>query len=66
MYSKVNIFKDRDGFTYSHPERSCKRCLNYPCVEQMDSLLSDFAKYGCVNYDDINAFHGNKRNNTSR
>lgn len=58
MCSKVNIFKDKDGFTYSHPERSCERCLKYPCIDRMETLLSDFAKYGCVNYDDVNTFRG--------
>lgn len=64
MYNKVNIFKDRDGFTYAHPERSCTRCLNYPCIEKMDTLFSDFAKYGCINFDDINTFRGSKRTNS--
>lgn len=48
--------KDRDGFSYKHPERSCKRCLKYPCLENMDVLKSDFAKYGCKNFDDSNVF----------
>ena len=63
MCPKVNIFKDSDGFTYAHPERSCKRCLNYPCLENMDTLRSDFAKYGCVNFNDINIFRGSSRDN---
>ena len=59
MRSKINIFKDADGFTYAHPERSCERCTNYPCIEKMDELLSNFAKYGCVNYNDIFTLSGN-------
>ncbi len=50
------IFKDPDGFYYKFPERSCKRCLKYPCINNMDNLKSDFAKYGCKNWDDMNTF----------
>lgn len=57
---KVNLFKDRDGFTYPYPERSCDRCLKYPCFSDMDKLFCNFAKYGCVNFDDVNTFHGYK------
>lgn len=60
MCTKINIFKDKDGFTYQHPERSCNRCLNYPCIDNMDKLLSDFAKYGCIHFDDVNTFRGSK------
>lgn len=49
-------FKDKDGLTYRHPERSCKKCLNYPCIEHMDKLYSDFAKYGCRNWSDSDIF----------
>lgn len=50
------MFKDKDGFHYKHPERSCKRCLNYPCLEKMDTLKGDYAKYGCVGWSDENVF----------
>ncbi len=50
------IFKDPDGFHYKHPERSCKRCKKYPCLEGMEVLKGDHAKYGCVYWDDINVF----------
>jgi hypothetical protein len=53
----MNVFKDRDGLTYAHPERSCSTCLNYPCLDNMETLLSDFAKYGCINYSDVNIFN---------
>lgn len=49
-------YKDKDGFSYKHPERSCLRCLNYPCLPHMDKLLCDFAKYGCKNWSDSNTF----------
>lgn len=51
------MFKDKDGFHYKHPERSCKRCMKYPCLKDMDKLKSDFARYGCLNYEDINTFN---------
>lgn len=52
---KVN-FKDEDGFAYKHPERSCSRCLEFPCIPEMEKLKGDFAKYGCLHYRDINVF----------
>ena len=50
------IFKDPDGFHYKHPERSCNRCKNYPCIDNMSNLKGDFAKYGCKGWDDMNIF----------
>lgn len=51
------MFKDKDGFHYKYPERSCKRCLNYPCLENMHVLKCDFAAYGCKLYEDANIFN---------
>lgn len=48
--SKV-ILKDK------YPQRSCKKCLNYPCIEDMDKLKSNFAKLGCDNWLDSNVFN---------
>ena len=50
------MFKDKDGFHYKHPERSCTRCKNYPCLSNMDKLLSNFAAYGCKMFKDSNIF----------
>lgn len=50
------MFKDKDGFHYKHPERSCSRCMNYPCIKDLEKLKGDFAKYGCIDYKDINFF----------
>lgn len=50
------MFKDPDGFHYKHPERSCRNCSKYPCVENMENLKGNFAAYGCLNFDDINTF----------
>lgn len=30
--------------------------MNYPCLPHMDKLKSDFAKFGCKNFDDANIF----------
>ena len=49
-------FKDSDGFHYKHPERSCKKCLKYPCLNKMDKLKSNFGAYGCRYYEDENTF----------
>lgn len=50
------IFKDKDNYHYKFPQRSCSRCLNYPCVPSIDKLKSDFAKFGCKNFADVNVF----------
>lgn len=50
------MFKDRDGFHYKYPERSCKRCLKYPCIEKMENLQGNFAAYGCKMFEDENIF----------
>lgn len=55
-------FKDPDGFHYKYPERNCKRCLKYPCIDKQYLLKSNFAAYGCKNYSDSNIFNVN--NNT--
>ena len=49
-------FKDKDGFRYKHPERSCKRCTKYPCLPKMSLVFGDFAAYGCTMYEDDNTF----------
>lgn len=58
MSSDKVIFKDKDGFRYKYPERSCKKCMKYPCILNMDKLKSDFAKYGCKDWVDSNVFNG--------
>lgn len=57
MSASEVIFKDKDGFHYKHPERSCKRCKNYPCISGMDKLKGDFASYGCTLFEDANVFN---------
>lgn len=42
--------KDDEGIKYKFPDRSCKKCLNYPCFKGMEVLSSDMAKYGCKHY----------------
>lgn len=51
------MFKDKDGFHYKYPERSCDRCLKYPCLEKMEILKSNFAKFGCRGWEDVNTFN---------
>lgn len=47
------IFKDPDGVVYKYPNRTCKDCIKYPCMKNMDTVFSsDFAKYGCTKYKD--------------
>lgn len=68
MHSKITLLKDKDGILYSNPERSCKHCLNYPCLDHFELLRCDIAKYGCDKFADSTIFvprklHATKRNN---
>lgn len=54
------IFRNKDNFHYKFPQYSCKRCLNYPCLSNMEVLKSDFAKFGCRRYKDANVFEWKK------
>ena len=47
------ITKDKDGFRYKYPDRDCEKCEKYPCIENMSILKSNFAKFGCKNYQDV-------------
>ena len=49
-------FSDENGFHYKHPERSCEKCLKYPCVKNMEILRGNFAAYGCSRFEDSNTF----------
>lgn len=53
--SAIN-FNDESGHHFKHPERSCKKCLKYPCIKGMDVLVGNFAAYGCTLFEDINTF----------
>ena len=55
MASKIT-YNDGSDYTYRFPERSCKTCIKYPCIKDMQNYKSDFAKCGCINYADINTF----------
>ena len=57
MSSIEMMFKDKYNFHYRFTQYSCKRCLNYPCLPNMDKLKSDFAKFGCKKFDDANVFN---------
>lgn len=41
--------KDKFGVKLKFPNRSCKECDNYPCLD-ITNLRSDFAKYGCTEW----------------
>ena len=40
-----------DGVKYKFPERSCKKCVKYPCFVGMEKRSCDFAKYGCIEFE---------------
>ena len=42
--------RDANGVYYKFPDRTCKDCLKYPCLDAMDKLLCDLAAYGCKHY----------------
>lgn len=42
--------KDPFGIKLKYPYRTCKDCQNYPCFPEIDICKSDFAKYGCIEY----------------
>ena len=43
----MQIIKDRNGIKLKFPEMSCKDCLSYPCMQNMNQFKCDIAKYGC-------------------
>lgn len=45
----MQIVKDKWGITLKYPQRTCKQCIRFPCME-MEHLRCDFAKYGCTDY----------------
>lgn len=51
--TKYRFDYDRDGIKYQHPERSCKWCKCYPCMELSEKVDVDFAKYGCEEYEEL-------------
>ena len=50
MDKTISGLKDPTGLVYKHPARSCDKCLQYPCIDNMSILVSNFAAYGCENY----------------
>lgn len=50
---KISFNRDADGIIYQRPDHSCKWCSKFPCVEGIESFDVDFAKYGCIEYDEV-------------
>lgn len=61
----MNIFEDDDKVKYKYLDRSCKVCKKYPCIEGMDKLPTDFAKYGCTLFEDYRIISGNRKRKVS-
>lgn len=57
---KLNLYKDKFGVKYKYPNRSCKRCIRYPCFDGIDKCRCDFAQYGCIDYNDNHRSQINK------
>ena len=51
--SILKVSKDKYGVKLKYPERSCKDCRKYPCFSGIENCKSDFAKYGCTYYSEI-------------
>ena len=50
---EINTTKDKDGIVYKNPHLSCKQCGKYPCFIGQEKSKLDYAKYGCIKYEDI-------------
>ena len=48
--NRENFTKSKDGHVYKYPDRSCKTCSKYPCMDNHENRECDYAKYGCVQY----------------
>lgn len=44
------IIKDDFGIQLKYPERECKSCMRYPCMQNFEIFKCDFAKYGCKDW----------------
>ena len=47
--------KDKDGIKLKYPERSCSQCIRFPCMQNMEELKCNMAKYGCREFKDNNS-----------
>lgn len=43
---------DGYGINYKYPERKCSQCIKYPCFKGIEKCRSEFAAYGCLDYND--------------
>ena len=44
------IIKDEFGIQLKYPDRDCKDCRRYPCMQNFEIFKCNFAKYGCRDY----------------
>ena len=44
------IVKDEFGIQLKYPDRSCKSCKQYPCMQNFEIFKCDFASYGCKDF----------------
>jgi hypothetical protein len=44
------IIKDEFGIQLKYPDRDCKLCKRYPCMQNFSIFKCNFAKYGCKDY----------------
>lgn len=48
--AKEKETKDLHQKEWKYPARGCKICLLYPCFKGQENMVADYAKYGCVDY----------------
>lgn len=44
------IIKDDFGIQLKYPDRDCKLCSRYPCMQNFQIFKCNFAKYGCRDF----------------
>ena len=45
------IIKDEFGIQLKYPDRDCKECRKYPCMQNFSIFKCNFAKYGCKDFE---------------
>lgn len=46
----MSIIKDEFGIQLKYPDRDCKLCRRYPCMQNFEIFKCNFASYGCRDY----------------
>lgn len=44
------LVKDEFGILLKYPDRDCKECRRYPCMQNFGVFKCNFARYGCKDW----------------